>query len=100
MADLDRALYDERSLVKHLAMRRTLFVFPREILGPAQAGASQRVAGAERRRLVKEVEQTGLQKDGERWLSAASKQVLQRCRTAARPRRRSCARRSPRSRAR
>ena len=27
-ADLDRALYDERTLIKHLAMRRTLFVFP------------------------------------------------------------------------
>ena len=76
-ADLDRALYEDRSLIKHMAMRRTLFVFPREILGAAQAGASQRVAGAERRRLVKEVEQTGLQKDGERWLAAASEQVLE-----------------------
>ncbi len=76
-ADLDRALYEDRSLIKHMAMRRTLFVFPREILGAAQAGASQRVAGAERRRLVKEVEQVGLQKDGERWLAAASKQVLE-----------------------
>ncbi len=76
-ADLDRALYEERSLIKHMAMRRTLFVFPRDNLGAAQAGASRRVAGAERRRLVKEVEQVGLQKDGQRWLSAASKQVLE-----------------------
>ena len=44
VADLDRALYDDRSLVKHLAMRRTLFVFPRETLPVAQAGASDRVA--------------------------------------------------------
>src|SRR5688500_14149845 len=33
VSDLERALYVERSLVKHLAMRRTLFVFPRETLG-------------------------------------------------------------------
>lgn len=29
VADVDRALYDEQSLVKQLALRRTLFVFPR-----------------------------------------------------------------------
>jgi hypothetical protein len=74
--DLDRAIYADRSLVKHLAMRRTLFVFPRELLPFAQAGASIRVADAERRRLVKEVEAAGLQADGERWLADACKHVL------------------------
>ena len=76
LADLDRALYVDRSLVKHLAMRRTLFVFPRETLAFAQAGASNRVADAERRRLIRDVEDAGLHRDGERWLSAASKRVL------------------------
>jgi hypothetical protein len=74
--DLERALYVDRSLVKHLAMRRTLFVFPREALGFAQWGASNRVAAAERPRLIREVEKAGLFEDGERWLSEASKQVL------------------------
>jgi hypothetical protein len=74
--DLEGSLYVERSLVKHLAMRRTLFVFPRETLGIAQAGASNRVAEAERRRLIRDVEKAGLQKDGERWLSEAWEQVL------------------------
>jgi hypothetical protein len=76
VADLDRALYADRSLVKHLAMRRTLFVFPRETLGVAQAGASDRVAGAERRRVVRDVERAGLYPDGERWLAEASGLVL------------------------
>jgi hypothetical protein len=76
VADLDRALYVERSLVKHLAMRRTLFVFPRETMGFAQAGASDRVADGERRRLIRDVERTGLKVDGERWLSEASEHVL------------------------
>jgi hypothetical protein len=75
-ADLDRALYADRSLVKHLAMRRTLFVFPRETLGVAQAGASDRVAAAERRRLVRDVEKAGLFPEGERWLAEASERVL------------------------
>ena len=70
------ALYRERSLVKHLAMRRTLFVFPRAILGAAQAGASERVADTERRRLVRDVERARLHADGERWLNEACAEVL------------------------
>jgi Winged helix DNA-binding domain len=77
VAALERALYDDRSLVKHLAMRRTLFVFPRETLGIAQAGASDRVADFERRRLIRDVEKHGLYPDGERWLSEASALVLE-----------------------
>jgi hypothetical protein len=77
VADLERALYEERSLVKHLAMRRTLFVFPRDVLADAQAGASQRVAGAEARRLARDVEKAGLRKNGERWLKKAREQVLE-----------------------
>ncbi len=76
VADLERALYRDRSLIKHLAMRRTLFIFPRETMGFAQAGASNRVAGIEKRRLVRDVERAGLHQDGERWLSAAGEQVL------------------------
>lgn len=74
--DLERALYVDRSLVKHMAMRRTLFVFPRATLSFAQAGASNRVADSERRRLIRDVETAGLHRNGERWLSEACEQVL------------------------
>ncbi len=74
-ADLEQALYVDRTLVKHLAMRRTLFVFPRERLADAQASASARVAGQERRRLSRFVEAGGLHADGDRWLKRASTQV-------------------------
>lgn len=73
---MDQALYEHRSLVKHLAMRRTLFVFPPEALPAAQAGASNRVAARERRRLVQDVETAGMHRDGARWLDDASTQVL------------------------
>ena len=76
VADMDSALYEERSLVKHLAMRRTLFVFPRENLPWVQAGASNRVADGERRRLIRDVEAAGLHEHGARFLSRASEQVL------------------------
>lgn len=73
--DLERALHDDRSLVKHLAMRRTLFVFPRERLADAQGGASARVAVQERKRLIRFVEEGGLHRDGARWLDTVSAQI-------------------------
>jgi winged helix DNA-binding protein len=76
VSDLERALFEERSLVKHLAMRRTLFVFPRETLAFAQAGASDRVAERERRLLIRHVEEAGLYADGAGWLAEACEQVL------------------------
>jgi hypothetical protein len=76
VADMERALYVDRSVVKQLAMRRTLFVFPRETLSLAQAAAGNRVAAAERRRLIRDVEKAGLQADGDRWLATAEREVL------------------------
>jgi hypothetical protein len=75
VGDLERALYVDRSLVKHLAMRRTLFVVPRDRIATVQAAASARVAAEERRRLSGFVERGGLHKDGARWLARASTQV-------------------------
>ncbi|HEU4812374.1 MAG TPA: winged helix DNA-binding domain-containing protein [Nocardioides sp.] len=74
--DVERALYDDRSLVKQLAMRRTLFVFPRELLPHAWGSASARVATQLRARLAKEVEGAGLAADGAAWLDAACSAVL------------------------
>lgn len=76
VADVERSLYRDRTLVKHLAMRRTLFVLPRSTLAVAQSGASDRVAAAERRRLVRDVEAAGLHADGEGWLAAVGAEVL------------------------
>lgn len=78
VADVDRALYDERSLVKQLAMRRTLFVFPRDLLPHAWGSASARVATTQRARLVKDVEAAGIAADGGAWLDAAGAATLAR----------------------
>lgn len=76
--DVDRALYRERTLVKQLAMRRTLFVFPRDLLPAAWGSASARVAETERKRLIKDVEQHGIAPDGTAWLDRAAAAVLTR----------------------
>lgn len=79
---IDRALYRDRTLVKQLAMRRTLFVFPRDLLGAALGSASARVAAREFSRLAAEVERAGITTDGAAWLRRARDGALQRLRTA------------------
>jgi Winged helix DNA-binding domain len=76
VADLDRALYRDRTLVKQLAMRRTLFVFPRDLLPAVWPSASARVAAAERARIAKEVVKAGLAADGDEWMDRARAEVL------------------------
>ena len=76
LGDLDCALYDDRSVVKHLAMRRTLWVLNATELPAVQAAASDRVAENERKKLVADVEKAGIAADGQAWLGAASAAVL------------------------
>jgi hypothetical protein len=74
---VERALYEERTLVKQLAMRRTLFVFPRAGLPVALAGASARVAAEARRVILRDMDKAGLHEDGPAWLAAATEAVLE-----------------------
>ena len=76
VADLDAELYERRTLVKHLAMRRTLWTVRAEDLPLIQSGASDRVADNERRRLVADAQKAGLADDGDAWLDTACAAVL------------------------
>ena len=75
-ADLDAALYDTRSVLKHLAMRRTVWVINAADLPAVQSTASDRVAANERRKLIADVVKAGIAVDGEPWLERASAAVL------------------------
>lgn len=75
--DVDAALNLDRSLVKQLSMRRTLFAVDRALLPAVIAGPGQRVAGPEHRRLAKDLVAAGLVEDGEKWLAAAESEVLE-----------------------
>jgi Winged helix DNA-binding domain len=76
IADLDADLYKRRSLVKHLAMRRTLWMVRADDLRLIQSGASDRVADNERRRVVADAQKAGITSDGDTWLDAAAAAVL------------------------
>src|SRR5262252_276829 len=76
--DLEDALFESKSLVKQLAMRRTLFVFPRDLLPAAVSSASARVAQQEYGRLIKDLERSQVTDDGASWLASAREAVLRR----------------------
>ena len=75
-AQLERALYEERTLVRMLCMRRTLFVVPRDLVPVVVAAAAQAVAARERRTLEKLVAANGVDDDPGAWIDAASAAAL------------------------
>ena len=70
-ADIDRALYDDRTVVKHMAMRRTVWAVATDLLMVVQAAASDDIATAQRRGLAREIVKAGICRDGERWVARA-----------------------------
>jgi hypothetical protein len=76
VGSMEAALYRDRDLVRVMAMRRTIWIVPDDLLGAALAGPGRRVAEQERARLIKDVETHGLHDDGTRWLRRARQQVL------------------------
>ncbi len=75
--DVDRALLEDRTLVKQLAMRRTLFAFPRDLVPAVLPSSAARVATAERRRMARDLVRAGITDDGDAWLSRAASAVVE-----------------------
>ena len=70
-ADVERVLYEERSLVRLLAMRRTLWAVPRELLPAVFAGATKAVAATQRKRLEGFVRDSGVSTRPGGWITRA-----------------------------
>ena len=75
-AELDAELYQKHSVIRHLAMRRTLWLVSSDDLGMIQSACSDRVADNEARRLSADVQKAGVASDGDRWLQKACAAVL------------------------
>lgn len=73
--DLTTALYDDRSLVKHLCMRRTLFVMTRDTLADAASTTGVRVAASERTNMLRDLRRSPDFPDPESWIDAAADAV-------------------------
>jgi hypothetical protein len=76
IAAVEAALYDDRTLVRMLGMRRTLFVEPLELVPVVQAGASRGIAGRERTRLLGYLGEGGIADDPGPWLRKVEKAAL------------------------
>jgi hypothetical protein len=75
-ADLERALYEDKKLVRMLGMRRTLFVVSRDMAAVVDEACTKLLAPQQRRRLIRWIEAQGITKDGARWIDRVSDRTL------------------------
>ncbi len=75
VAAIEQALYDDRSLVRVLGMRRTLFVEPVELVPIVYASSTGTVAARNRAAIEKDVVAYGLTDDGAAWLRAVEEET-------------------------
>jgi hypothetical protein len=75
-AEIEHALYEERTLVRMLGMRRTLWVVPRELVPVVQAACTDTIAARERRRLEGMIGDSGLATRPAAWLRRAERAAL------------------------
>jgi hypothetical protein len=73
---IERALYEDRSLVRMLGMRRTMFVVPVELARVVQASSTRAIVPVQRKLLIKHLETSGVTADGEGWLRATMDETL------------------------
>ena len=76
VAALEAALYEDRTLVRTLCMRRTMFVVPLDLVPVVQAAVTDALVPGERRRAARLVEESGIAADGAAWLAAMEAETL------------------------
>ncbi len=75
IADIEHALYADRSLIRHHAMRRTLWVATPEVARQMHAAATRKLVGPERRRVAGWLTSSGMA-DPDGWLNDAREEIV------------------------
>ena len=73
---VSKALYDDRTVVRHHAMRRTLWVFTPQVARWAHAACTVALAPMQWKRLAKMAEDSGIATDGVAWAEVAKAEML------------------------
>jgi hypothetical protein len=73
VAAVEQALYEDRTLVRILGMRRTMFVEPVELMPVVQAACTDAIAVQQRRLLLTMLDQAGLADDPAGWVEEVEK---------------------------
>ena len=76
VAEVDRALHDDRTIVRVMGMRRTMWAVPVGLVPVVAAACGRDVAAIERRKLVMAVEGQGLAADGQRYVAELEEETL------------------------
>lgn len=74
--EVGAALYEDRSVLKVLGMRRTMFVVPVDLAGVIHAAVTADLGVGERRRLLRMLEGAGITKDPGRWLAEVEAETV------------------------
>src|SRR5881409_1497431 len=74
--DLETALYERKTLLRMLGMRRTLFVVPLDMAAIMDEACTKALAPGERRRLIALIETQGIARDGAAWLERVCRRTL------------------------
>jgi hypothetical protein len=75
-ADLESALYEERSLVRILGMRRTLFIVPTDLTAVIEESCTKALGPPQRRRLISWIEEQRLAQDAAAWVDDVCARTL------------------------
>jgi len=75
--DVERALYDDRSLLRMLGMRRTMWVVPVELAAVIHGACTRAIEVRERKRLVQFLAEGGVTDEGDAWLAEVEDATLQ-----------------------
>ncbi|MBA2516197.1 MAG: winged helix DNA-binding domain-containing protein [Solirubrobacterales bacterium] len=73
---IEHALYGERTVVRILGMRRTVWVVPTELRPVVQAACTEALLPGERRKAVDMLEAAAVTPDGENWLRETGEAAL------------------------
>lgn len=73
---VSKALYDDRTVVRHHAMRRTLWVFTPEVARWAHAACTTALAARQWQRLAQLIEESGVAADGAAWVAEARRDTV------------------------
>lgn len=73
---LEDALYEQRSLIRMIGMRRTMFVVPLDLASVLQASCAVQLIGPQRRRAVQMLEDAGITESGEAWLQRVEEETM------------------------
>ena len=76
VADVERALYQDRTLIRLLGMRRTVFLATLDDAALIQAACSRAVAARERRKVLGYLAESGAPGDVDAWLAEVERAAL------------------------